>query len=341
MTQNAYAPVPTTVEQAATPLLSLRDVSIATGPKDARTSLVEGFSLDLATGDRVALVGESGSGKSVTARAILRLDPGFTVDGRILLDGSDLLSLGPKAMTAIRGHRIGMVFQDPMGALNPLMTIGAQVAEPLRVAGMGKAEARRLTRDTLEELGVVNAAQRMDAYPHEFSGGMRQRVVLAMALVGNPSVLIADEPTTALDVRVQEQVLALLDRVSRDRGLAVLLITHDLGTVAGFADRVAVMYSGRKVDEGSVDQLFANPAHPYTRGLLKAVPRIDQAVDRLATIPGAPPHPANRPGGCAFHPRCAFAMDVCRTEVPALRVTPAGGKVACHLFEPVSQGVEQ
>ncbi|MEA5455726.1 ABC transporter ATP-binding protein [Sinomonas sp. JGH33] len=322
-------------------LLSVRDLVIEAGPKESRLRLVDGFSLDLAAGDRVALVGESGSGKSVTARAIMRLDPEFTLAGSIALNGKNLLELSEKEMVRVRGRQIGMVFQDPMGALNPLMTIGEQVAEPLRSTGLRRAEAERRAQAVLEELGVANAAARMRAYPHEFSGGMRQRVVLAMALVCEPALIIADEPTTALDVRVQEQVLTLMDRVSKERGLAMLLITHDLATVAGFTERVAVMYSGRKVDEAAVDTLFTHPAHPYTQGLLQAVPRIDQSTRRLLTISGAPPHPADRPTGCTFHPRCPRAFDLCSVEVPELRPAPQGGMVACHLYPEPGKVVEQ
>ncbi|WP_295034629.1 ABC transporter ATP-binding protein [uncultured Microbacterium sp.] len=317
---------------ASAPLLSVRNLTIDAGPKEDPVRLVQDFSLEMRPGDRVALVGESGSGKSVTARSIMRLDPDFRLSGSVEFQGQDLLALSEKQMVGVRGHRIGMVFQDPMGALNPLMTVGDQVMEPLRIAGVPRAEAARRAKAVLEELGVVNAEARMRAYPHEFSGGMRQRVVLAMALISDPSLIIADEPTTALDVRVQEQVLTLMDKVSKERGLAVLLITHDLGTVAGFTDRVAVMYSGRKVDEGTVDTLFAPPAPPKTHGQLQAVPRIDQTVPRLLTIAGAPPHPANRPTGCAFNPRCPKAFDLCTREVPELRPAPDGGVVACHLY---------
>jgi oligopeptide/dipeptide ABC transporter ATP-binding protein len=311
----------------AAPLLSITDLCIDAG----ETRLVENFSLQIRAGERVALVGESGSGKSVTARSIMRLDPAFCVTGSIVLDGQDVLTLSEHAMSRVRGRKVGMVFQDPMTALNPLMTVGAQVMEPLRAAGLSRKAARAKAQSVLEELGVVNAAARMKAYPHEFSGGMRQRVVLAMALACEPALLIADEPTTALDVRVQEQVLTLLDKVSCERGLAVLLITHDLGTVAGFAGRVAVMYSGRKIHEDPVDAIFDAPEHPYTQGLLEAVPRIDVKVERLTTIAGAPPHPAARPAGCAFHPRCSQRLDICGEKVPELIATRAGGLVACHL----------
>jgi peptide/nickel transport system ATP-binding protein len=313
------------------PLLQIENLSIDAGAPAQSVRLVDGFGLNMAAGDRLALVGESGSGKSVTARAVMRLDPSLRVSGSVRIRGEELLDLPEKAMRKIRGHTIGMVFQDPMSALNPLMTIGANVMEPLRAGGMNRKAARTRTVELLGDLGVVNASQRMDAYPHEFSGGMRQRVVMAMALAREPELLIADEPTTALDVRVQDQVLKLLDEVSAARSLAVLLITHDLGIVAGFADRVAVMYGGRKVHEDTVDRIFESPSHPYTQSLLEAVPRIDAPPGRLRAIPGSPPRPASRPDGCAFHPRCAQAIDICRTTVPELQATADGGAVACHV----------
>jgi oligopeptide/dipeptide ABC transporter ATP-binding protein len=314
-----------------TPLLEVRnlcvDVSTARGP----LRLVESFDLSLFAGDRVALVGESGSGKTVTARAIMRLDPSVRVSGSVRLAGSELLSLNERAMARVRGRSIGMVFQDPMEALNPLQTIGEQVAEPLQIRGVRRRDAWEQARLLLEELGVPHAAERMRAYPHEFSGGMCQRVGLAMALIGDPDVLIADEPTTALDVRVQKQVLALLDEVTRRRRVAVLLITHDLAVVAGFAARVVVMYAGRKVEERPTRALFESPAHPYTAALLKALPRVDRFTHRLDPIPGFPPTPLTRPTGCAFHPRCPLALDVCSHETPVLAHLSGGGSVACHL----------
>jgi oligopeptide/dipeptide ABC transporter ATP-binding protein len=312
------------------PLLCIEQLVVDAGPLDAPIRLLDGFGLSVAAGERVALVGESGSGKSVAARAVLRLDPALRLSGSVRLDGEQLLTVSEKEMRAVRGRRIGMVFQDPIGSLNPLMTIGAQVMEPMLAMGVAKRAARVRARQLLDDLGVANAAARMRAYPHEFSGGMRQRVVLAMALSCEPDLLIADEPTTALDVRVQEQVLQLLDRVSRDRGLAVLLITHDLGIVAGFAQRVAVMYSGRKVHEDLVDPIFAQPVHPYTHGLIQAVPRIDSPTARLTAIPGSPPQPAARPSGCAFHPRCPRCTSRCRDEVPESQPSASGGTVMCH-----------
>lgn len=296
--------------------------------------IVDNLDFSIAQGERVALVGESGSGKSVTARALMRLDQVARISGRIQFDGTDLLKYSEQQMTRLRGKSIAMVFQDPMSSLDPLMTIGDQVAETLRIHGVGKAEARRKALAVLDELRVDRAAERLDSYPHEFSGGMRQRVVIAMALVGDPRLLIADEPTTALDVRVQDEVLNLLDDVATRRGLSVLFITHDLGVVAGFASRVMVMYSGRIVEDGQVERAFDNPFHPYTRGLLKAVPRIDGPLDQqLYAIPGTPPHPLARPGGCPFHPRCSESFARCETEMPKV-LTSGSDRVACHLRDP-------
>jgi peptide/nickel transport system ATP-binding protein len=315
------------------PVLSLQGVSVtASGAHGAPVRIVDQVDLALYPGERVAMVGESGSGKSATARAILRLDTELTIGGRILLRGRDLVGLPEREMTKVRGGEIAMVFQNPMGALDPLMTIGAQVAEPLRRAGNSRSAAGERAKVLLSEMGVPDAGRRMRAYPHEFSGGMRQRVVLAMALAGEPAVLLADEPTTALDVRTQEQVLTMLDKVARDRHLSVLLITHDLATVAGFADRVVVMYAGRVVHTDPVDAVFAQPAHPYTRGLLDALPRIDQVVGRLRGIDGTAPHPSDRPPGCVFQPRCPHRMPRCVERQPAFVPTPNGGTVACYLY---------
>ncbi|MCW2525496.1 MAG: Oligopeptide transport ATP-binding protein AppD [Pseudonocardiales bacterium] len=310
-----------------TNLLRVRHLTIdAPGP----IRLVDGIDLDMAAGERVALVGESGSGKTVLARAIMRLTKGLRVEGSVSLDGEELTAFTDRQMTTVRGRRIGMVFQDPLGSLNPLMTIGAQIAEPLRMAGVSRRAAAAKAADLLGELGVTNASTRLAAYPHEFSGGMRQRVALAIALVGEPDLLIADEPTTALDVRTQQQVLDLLDRVATERNLAVLMITHDLGVVAGFADRVVVMYAGRTVHQDGVEALFAAPAHPYTAALLEAIPRLDHGDQRLQPIPGAPPHPAQRPTGCPFHPRCRYAQSDCQSVMPATTLLPDGGTVNCH-----------
>lgn len=296
--------------------------------------IVDAITFAIRPGEHVALVGESGSGKSVTARAIMRLDRRASLGGRLTFEGQDLLALSEAGMNRYRGSSIGMVFQDPMASLDPLMSIGNQVAETLRIRGVPRSAAKARAVTILSELGVGHAAERFASYPHEFSGGMRQRVVLAMALVGEPRLLIADEPTTALDVRVQEQVLDVLDEISQRRKLAVLLITHDLGIVAGFADRVLVMYAGRIVEEGSVERIFANPLHPYTQGLIAAIPRTDRAVDRLSAIPGAPPPPRARPSGCAFHPRCAQRMERCTNDAPGIFGLEVSRRVACHLYDP-------
>jgi oligopeptide/dipeptide ABC transporter ATP-binding protein len=311
------------------PLLAAAGLSVDMPTPAGRVRIVDDIDFSIGVGERVALVGESGSGKSVTAQALMRLNRKAIVSGRIAFDGRDLVTLSEREMTALRGSALGMVFQDPMSSLDPLMTIGDQVAEVLRIRGVSARDARARALAVLDELRVERARERLDAYPHEFSGGMRQRVVLAMALVGEPRLVIADEPTTALDVRVQEQVLDLLDEVSAARGLSVLLITHDLGIVAGFADRVMVMYSGRIVEDADVGQVFARPRHPYTAGLIAAVPRIDRTLDRLAAVPGAPPPPRARPTGCAFHPRCAERLERCDRNRP--EVVPLGaGRVACH-----------
>jgi len=314
-----------------TPLLDVSDltVDVVSGGRELR--LVDGVSFSVQRGERLALVGESGSGKSVTAQALMRLNDRVRLGGRIDFEGEDLVAAAPTRMTALRGRRMGMVFQDPMSSLDPLMTIGDQIAETLRIHGISRADADRRALAVLDELKVDRAAERLRAYPHEFSGGMRQRVVIAMALVGDPDLLIADEPTTALDVRVQEHVLDLLDEISMQRALAVLLITHDMGVVAGFADRVMVMYSGRIVEENAVADLFATPRHPYTRGLLDAIPRVDVTLPRLHAIPGAPPSPAERPSGCHFHPRCPAAMTVCSTVEP-LPVHEGSARLRCHLY---------
>ena len=315
--------------KAGRPLLRIENLTVDVQTDNGDIRIIDQIDFAVDEGEHVALVGESGSGKSVTARAIMQLDRQVQIQGRIAFEGRELLGLSKRAMGALRGDSLGMVFQDPMSSLDPLMTIGDQVAETLRIHGVSKRESRARALAVLEELGVTQAAERMGAYPHEFSGGMRQRVVLAMALIGEPKLLIADEPTTALDVRVQQQVLEVLDRAAARRGSAVLLITHDLGIVAGFADRVMVMYSGRIVEDGPVEEIFARPRHPYTRGLIAAVPRADRTLDRLVSIEGTTPSPAARPSGCPFHPRCPKAQDICARDNPALEGR-GGVRAACH-----------
>ncbi|GAA4844589.1 ABC transporter ATP-binding protein [Luteimicrobium xylanilyticum] len=266
------------------PLLRVRDLAVRVRGVDG-PEIVHGVDLDVQVGERVALVGESGSGKSTVAKALVRLDPGVEVAGSVQFDDAELVGAPERTLRAVRGAGISMIFQDPMAALNPVRRIVDQVAEPLLIRGVGRREAARRAVEMLDRLGVPRAAERARSYPTEFSGGMRQRVVMAAALVGGPQLLVADEPTTALDVRVQEQVLDLVVQQSDELGLAVLFITHDLGIVAGLADRVAVMRHGRIVEDGPVDRVFLEPQHPYTRGLIGAVPRIDADPGRrLATV---------------------------------------------------------
>jgi len=322
---DSWTPAPDTAPSE--PLLRVSDLSVRV---HGAVLILDGISFDIAKAERVALVGESGSGKSVLARAILRLDQGLELEGKVHLGDQELTSKSEKQMRAVRGRRIGMVFQDAMTALDPIQPIGAQVMETLIIHGVPRHQARQRAIAVLEELGVRDAASRMGAAVHEFSGGMRQRVVIAMALIANPDLLIADEPTTALDARMQMQVLDLLDGISTRRKLSVMMITHDMGVVASFADRVLVMYSGRIVEDAPVGLLFSNPLHPYSRSLLEAVPQIGRVVERLPAVPGAPVPPARRPAGCAFHPRCPRASQICSAIVPPLQSLADGRRVACH-----------
>jgi oligopeptide/dipeptide ABC transporter ATP-binding protein len=292
----------------------------------ARTALVEDVSLELGRGEILGLVGESGCGKSVTAAAIMRLLPaGATISGRVLFGGQDLLALSEPAMRERRGARIAMVFQEPMTALNPTLTIGYQIEEVLLLHTSLEARARRAKAQALlREVGIGAPERRSRQYPHELSGGLRQRVAIAMAIACEPSLLIADEPTTALDVTIQAQILDLLERLGREHGMAVLLITHDLGVVGETCERIAVMYAGRIVETGVARDVLARPRHPYTRALLRSRPGGSPPGTSLPAIPGSVPPPGARPPGCAFHPRCERALPRCAVEVPA----PVKG-VAC------------
>lgn len=312
------------------PVLALRGLTVdLPGGEDTAVRVVDGLDLTIERGQRVALVGESGSGKSVTAASILQLMPEAQLGGSVRFHGDELIGLSARGLRRVRGARIGMIFQDPMTALDPVMTVVDQVAETLVIHGAKKRAARERSREVLDRLGVLSRLPRGDAFPHELSGGMRQRVGVAMAVVAGPDLLIADEPTTALDVRVQAQVLELLDDYTRDRGMSVLLITHDLGIVAGFADRVSVLYAGRLAEEAPVDRLFAQPRHPYTEGLLASVPRVDADPEvALTGIPGSAPTPAARPSGCPFHPRCPIAEPECAVETPAL-ISDGHSRAAC------------
>jgi len=298
---------------------------------------VNSVSFEVAAGETLAIVGESGSGKSVTALSILRLipEPGRIENGRILFEGRDLLALDEAGIRAVRGNRIAMIFQEPMSSLNPVLTIGRQVAEPLRLhRRLKRREALDQAVDLLRSVAIPDAEKRLGDYPHQFSGGMRQRAMIAMALACHPRLLIADEPTTALDVTVQAQILELLKERTRETDSALILITHDLGVVARYADRVAVMYGGRIVESGPAGALYADPRHPYTQGLLRSVPRLEgDTGGRLASIEGQPPDLSALPVGCAFEPRCPNAHERCLEAPPPLVAHGAARAWACYRAE--------
>jgi len=320
-----------------TRVLDVCDLRVSFPTADgSRLHPVDGVSFSLDRGETLALVGESGCGKSLTSLALLRLvpPPGRVDPGSgIRLGDTDVLALEGEALRRIRGRRIGMIFQDPMTSLNPVFTVGAQIAEGVRAHfPVSKSEARERALRLLQEVGIPDPSARLDAYPHQLSGGMRQRVMIAIALSAEPDILVADEPTTALDVTVQAQILEVLDQLRRSRGMAVLLITHDLGIVAGRADRVAVMYAGQIVEEAATPDLFARPSHPYTQGLFASVPRITGPVRRLTPIRGTVPPPVAWPAGCRFRPRCPQAFEQCELP-PGLRPVGSGHSMRCWLAE--------
>ena len=314
-------------------LLRVEHLRVGFGRPGREQLAVDDVSFRLATGEVLGIVGESGCGKSVTALSILRLvpdPPGRIVGGRILLRGQDLAGIDERAMNRVRGKDISMIFQEPMTALNPVFRVGEQIAETLRVhEGLGRAAARERAVQLIEKVGIGNAGQRLDQYPHELSGGMRQRIMIAIALACGPQILIADEPTTALDVTIQAQILVLLRDLQRELGMAVVLITHDLGVVAQVVDRVVVMYAGRIVEEGSVAAVFERPSHPYTRLLLESIPLLDGRQERLRTIAGMVPSLSHLPAGCRFHPRCPDARPACRERAPASFEVEPGHRAAC------------
>ncbi|MFI7077495.1 ABC transporter ATP-binding protein [Micromonospora sp. NPDC049903] len=324
-------------------LLSLHDVVVEFDSRVGPVRALDGVSLDVAEGETLALLGESGSGKSVTAQAILGLLPrpaGRIAAGRITFDGTELTTASARRMRAVRGGEISMVFQDPLSSLNPVHPIGRQIGETLRVhRGLSKAKARAEALDLMRRVGIPDPARRIDDYPHQLSGGMRQRIMIAIAIALRPRLIIADEPTTALDVTVQAQILQLLSELQRDYRMALILISHDLGVVAAHASRIAVMYAGRIVETGALRQVYENPAHPYTRSLLQSVPTLTAPTARLTPIPGAPPSPEALPPGCPFHPRCAWRVDLCTQQRPTLEVLPTadgpGRAAACHRSEEV------
>jgi peptide/nickel transport system ATP-binding protein len=317
------------------PVLSVRDLKVGFPTRRGTLTAVDGVSFDIAAGEVLGVVGESGAGKSITGAAIIGLiePPGRILGGEVHLGGARSDTLPAEAMRKVRGKRIGMVFQDPLTSLNPLYRIGDQLVETIRThTDISAADARRRAVALLQEAGIQGAEARLDSYPHEFSGGMRQRVVLALALCAEPDLVIADEPTTALDVSIQAQIIALLKRLCRERGTAVLLITHDMGVIAEMADRVAVMYAGRIVEVGPVRDVVLSPHHPYTRGLMGAIPPVAARVPRLTQIPGSMPRLTAVPAGCAFHPRCAHTFDRCTRERPERLVVAASTEAACWLY---------
>ncbi len=314
------------------PLLDIQDLSVEFGAEGKSFRAVDSMQLHVEEGEVVGIVGESGSGKSVTMLALMGLIgyPGRVTADRLRFANIDLLSLSPAKRRKLTGKDVAMVFQEPMTSLNPCFTVGFQIGETLKVhEGGGRQERRRRTIELLDQVGIPAPESRLDAFPHQMSGGMNQRVMIAMSLACNPRLLIADEPTTALDVTIQAQILDLLLSLQRDRGMALILITHDMGVVAETAERVVVMYAGQIVETRSVRDLFSRPRHPYTAALLAALPERGVGHDRLPTIPGVVPGQYDRPGGCLFNPRCRFATDRCRTEPPALSVT-GDDAVRCH-----------
>lgn len=302
------------------PLLTIDNLHTHFKTDDGVVRAVDGVSFTLEQGETLGIVGESGSGKSVTCLSAMGLvpsPPAFFPDGKVIFEGRDLLTLSKREMRLIRGNDISMIFQDPMSSLNPFLRIRRQMTEVLEVHGKACGDAaKNAAIEMLERVGIPDPAKRINDYPHQFSGGMRQRVVIAMALLCEPKLLIADEPTTALDVTIQAQILELIDELKTKLGTAVIFVTHDLGVVAGITDRLAVMYAGRIVEQGSTLDVFENPRHPYTRGLLTSIPRLDERSEELQAVPGLPPDLSNLPTGCPFHPRCSEVVDRCRQDYP-------------------------
>ncbi|GGY77244.1 ABC transporter ATP-binding protein [Streptomyces nitrosporeus] len=347
--KTADVPAPRGSDDTGGPLLEVRDLHVEFHTRDGVAKAVNGVNYNVSAGETLAVLGESGSGKSVTAQAImgiLDMPPGRIPKGEILFRGQDMLKMSAEERRQIRGRKIAMIFQDALSSLNPVLSVGYQLGEMFRVhKGMSKKEAKAKSIELMDRVKIPAAKARVSDYPHQFSGGMRQRIMIAMALALEPDLIIADEPTTALDVTVQAQVMDLLAELQRDFNMGLILITHDLGVVADVADKIAVMYAGRIVETAPVHEIYKRPAHPYTKGLLDSIPRLDQKGQELYAIKGLPPNLLHVPSGCAFNPRCTMAQDVCRTDIPALLpVTEqdgtelAGRGSACHFWKETIHG---
>ncbi|MFB7306057.1 ABC transporter ATP-binding protein [Streptomyces sp. NPDC056192] len=347
--KTAEVPSPRSGDDHVGPLLEVRDLHVEFHTRDGVVKAVNGVNYSVNAGETLAVLGESGSGKSVTAQAImgiLDMPPGKIPQGEILFRGQDMLKMSYEERRQIRGQKIAMIFQDALSSLNPVLTVGYQLGEMFRVhQGLSKKEAQAKAIDLMDQVKIPAARARVSDYPHQFSGGMRQRIMIAMALALEPDLIIADEPTTALDVTVQAQVMDLLAELQREYNMGLILITHDLGVVADVADKIAVMYAGRIVETSPVHEIYKRPAHPYTKGLLESIPRLDQKGQELFAIKGLPPNLLRVPAGCAFNPRCTMAQDICRTDIPALRpVTEQDGTElvgrgsACHFWKETIHG---
>ncbi|UNO40105.1 ABC transporter ATP-binding protein [Streptomyces sp. MST-110588] len=340
--KTAAEPAPRSGDGGNAPLLQVRDLHVEFHTRDGVVKAVNGVNYSVAAGETLAVLGESGSGKSVTAQAImgiLDMPPAKIPQGEILFRGQDMLKMSAEQRRKIRGAKIAMIFQDALSSLNPVLSVGYQLGEMFRVhQGLSKKDARAKAIELMDRVKIPAAKSRVGDYPHQFSGGMRQRIMIAMALALEPDLIIADEPTTALDVTVQAQVMDLLAELQREFNMGLILITHDLGVVADVADKIAVMYAGRIVEHAPVHELYKTPAHPYTRGLLDSIPRLDQKGQELYAIKGLPPNLLNIPPGCAFNPRCPKAQDVCRTDVPELHTVDDGRGSACHFWKETVNG---
>jgi oligopeptide transport system ATP-binding protein len=335
-------PVPEAAPAGHSPLLEVEDLQVEFRTRDGVAKAVNGVSYTVEEGETLAVLGESGSGKSVTAQAVMGIldsPPGFVTGGAVRFRGQDLLELPEDERRTFRGRNIAMIFQDALSSLNPVFTVGWQIGEMFRVhEGLSKKEATERAIDLMEQVRIPAARERVGDYPHQFSGGMRQRIMIAMAIALDPDVLIADEPTTALDVTVQAQIMELLADLQRERKMGLILITHDLGVVADVADKISVMYAGRIVEKAQVGEIYARPAHPYTKGLLESIPRLDLKGKDLSAIRGLPPSLTRIPPGCEFNPRCPYAQQICLDKRPPLDEVVPGRYSACHFAQEVLDG---